>query len=192
MSRLSEIDERSVVGMLARIRANLLDIKTTPQPTSVGSGVRTYQVPSGDNWDKFEFVRKNGTSSTVAEVTLPTTGSVSNMNFMTIETEFEPDNQDSPVVYPHLELLIGGQQWEPRYHPNFGLTFSTRDSQSVAFSTSSYLRDKTDYTAERLIYKYETVVYYGVASGDGEKLRVRFRLRSTDRGKAKVKVTANV
>ncbi len=191
MSRLTELDERSVVGMLARIRANHLDIKTTPQPTSVVSGVRTYQVPDGDGWDKFELVR-NGSSSVVTEALLPSTGGTAMMMPLTITTAFEPENQESPVVYPYLQILLGNQEWEPRYHPSFGLIFSAKPNYQIGLISVQYLQDKTDYSADKLIYKYETSLNYGISNSSGERLRVRFRLRSTDRGKTNIKVVAYV
>lgn len=190
MSRLTELEERSIIGMLARIKAQHADMKITPQPTSVVSGIRTYQVPEHNLWDTFELVR-NGVSSNVNQVLLPGTGGVYNMKFLQIITAFTPDNQESPVVYPFLQLMLGDQQWEPRYHPSFGLTFSTKPSQSHSLVSTDYLRDMTNYRDKKLVYKYETPVNYGIAASSGAPLRVRFRIRSTDRGKVSVKVVLN-
>lgn len=190
MSRLTELEERSIIGMLARIKAQHADMKITPQPTSVVSGIRTYQVPEHNLWDTFELVR-NGVSSNVNQVLLPGTGGVYNMKFLQIITSFTPDNQESPVVYPFLQLMLGDQQWEPRYHPSFGLTFSTKPNQSYSLVSTDYLRETTDYSSQKLIYKYDTSLNYGIAASGGAPLKVRFRLRSTDRGKTTVKVVLN-
>lgn len=190
MSRLTELEERSIIGMLARIKAQHADMKTTSQPTSVVSGIRTYQVPEHNLWDSFELVR-NGSISSVNQVLLPSTGSVYNLKFLNITATFTPDHQAAPVVYPFLQLMLGDQEWEPRYHPSFGLTFSTRPSQTHSLISTEYLRDTTDYGTQKLLYRYETLVNYGIAASGGGLLRVRFRLRSTDRGKIAVKVVLN-
>ena len=114
MSRLTELEEQNIVGVLSRIRANHADSKLISQPTSVTSGVRTYQSPNSENWDTFEFVRR-GSSTTVDKVLLANTGGPLNMRLLAITTIFEPANQNSPVVYPFLDIIVGNQRWEPFY-----------------------------------------------------------------------------
>ena len=189
MSRLTELEEQNIVGVLSRIRANHADSKLISQPTSATSGVRTYQSPNSENWDTFEFVRR-GSSTTVDKVLLANTGGPLNMKLLAITTIFEPANQNSPVVYPFLDIMLGNQRWEPFYSPSLGLVFTNRDSSFTSILSAEYLIDKTDYGAKKLIYKYETNVNYGVGSSSGEYLKMRFRVRSTDRGKTKIKVVS--
>ena len=189
MSRLTELEEQNIVGVLSRIRANHADSKLISQPTSATSGVRTYQSPISENWDTFEFVRR-GSSTTVDKVLLANTGGPLNMKLLAITTIFEPANQNSPVVYPFLDIMLGNQRWEPFYSPSLGLVFTNRDSSFTSILSAEYLIDKTDYGAKKLIYKYETNVNYGVGSSSGEYLKMRFRVRSTDRGKTKIKVVS--
>lgn len=189
MSRLTELEEQNIVGVLSRIRANHADSKLISQPTSVTSGVRTYQSPNSENWDTFEFVHR-GSSTTTDKVLLTNTGGPLNMRLLAITTIFEPANQNSPVVYPFLDIMLGNQRWEPFYSPSLGLVFTNRDSSFTSILSAEYLIDKTDYGAKKLIYKYETNVNYGVGSSSGEYLKMRFRVRSTDRGKTKIKVVS--
>jgi len=86
--------------------------------------------------------------------------------------------------------MLGNQRWEPFYSPSLGLVFTNRDSSFTSILSAEYLIDKTDYGAKKLIYKYETNVNYGVGSSSGEYLKMRFRVRSTDRGKTKIKVVS--
>ena len=79
MSRLTELEEQTAIGLLARLRAQQAEMKVTPQLTSVKSGIQTYQVPENNLWDEFDFVQVvNGveqvTRTRVAE--LPGTGSL--------------------------------------------------------------------------------------------------------------------
>lgn len=186
MSRLTELQEHNIVGFLVRVKSQLVDLKTTAQPTSVKSGVKTYQSPEGDLWDEIEF-SYNGVVTKGRSILLPGTGGLYNQRTLTIDTEFEPTNQAFPVVYPYATLSIGGVEWKPAYHPNFGLVFRG-DSGQVSLMTTDYLTDVTDYSAERPLYKQTMSVYYATAGTSAVDLKVRYRTRSTDRGKTKVMV----
>ena len=192
MSRLTELEEQTAIGLLARLRAQQAEMKFTPQLTSVKSGVQTYQVPEDNLWDEFDFVQVvNGveqvTRTRAAE--LPGTGSLHLPKILEVTTIYTPKYQDSPVVYPYLVLSLGGQDWQPRYSPSFGLGFGVpNDGSSNSIHSVQYLLDQTDYSAKKIISTYMTNAHYATMSSDDVKLRVRFRLRSTDRGKTSVKV----
>ena len=192
MSRLTELEEQTAIGLLARLRAQQAEMKVTPQLTSVKSGIQTYQVPENNLWDEFDFVQVvNGveqvTRTRVAE--LPGTGSLQTPKMLEVTTIYTPKYQDSPVVYPYLVLSLGGQEWEPIYSPALGLGFSSRkQGNSVSIGSFIYLSDKTDYSAEKILFTYLTDASYSTTSNSSVTLRVRFRLRSTDRGKTYVKV----
>ena len=192
MSRLTELEEQTAIGLLARLRAQQAEMKLTPQLTSVKSGVQTYQVPEDNLWDEFDFVQVvNGveqvTRTRMAE--LPGTGSLQTPKMLEVTTIYTPKYQDSPVVYPYLVLSLGGQDWQPRYSPSSGLGFGLpNDGSSNPIYSVQYLLDQTDYSAKKILSTYLTRSYYATTSSDDVKLRVRFRLRSTDRGKTSVKV----
>lgn len=192
MSRLTELEEQTAIGLLARLRAQQAEMKVTPQLTSVKSGIQTYQVPENNLWDEFDFVQVvNGveqvTRTRVAE--LPGTGSLQTPKMLEVTTIYTPKYQDSPVVYPYLVLSLGGQDWQPRYSPSFGLSFGLpSDGSSNSIYSTQYLLDHTDYSARKIISTYMTNARYATMGSDEVKLRVRFRLRSTDRGKTSVKV----
>lgn len=192
MSRLTELEEQTAIGLLARLRAQQAEMKVTPQLTSVNSGIQTYQVPENNLWDEFDFVRViNGVEQTVQTraAELPGTGSLQNPKMLEIMTVYIPKYQDSPVVYPYLVLSLGGQDWQPRYSPSFGLGFGLPNGgSSNSVYSAQYLLDQTDYSAKKIILTYLTNAHYATTSSDDVKLRVRFRLRSTDRGKTSVRV----
>lgn len=192
MSRLTELEEQTAIGLLARLRAQQAEMKFTPQLTSVKSGVLTYQVPEDNLWDEFDFVRiVNGVEQVIRTraAELPGTGGVQYLRALYVTTTYTPQHQNSPVVYPYLVLSLGGQEWEPIYSPALGLGFSSRkQGNSGSIGSFIYLSDKTDYSAEKILFTYLTDASYSTTSNSSVTLRVRFRLRSTDRGKTYVKV----
>lgn len=194
MNRLTELEERSIIGMLARIKAQHADMKITPQPTSVKSGVRTYQVPDGDLWDDFDVYKETNGSELFlgkhSRYLLPGTGGINTPRIFSVLTEFEPKNQKAPVVYPYLTVCIDGHTWEPSYQPSMGLIFTTRDVNASSHVFSGwYLDDRTNYRdASSLRFSYLTMCYYDTPSNSPVELKIKFTVRSTDRGKTKVKV----
>lgn len=193
MSRLTELEEQTAIGMLARLRAQQVEMKTTPQLTSAKSGVQTYQVPEYDLWDEFEFVhRLVGGGQTVTQTRaarLPGTGAQQNAKSLLIDTEYIPKYQDSPVAYPYLLLSIDDAEWEPFYSPSLGLCFRSKGGNSGrSIFSVRYLRKSIDFSKKKLKYKYSTMAFYSAPGNDEVTLRVRFRLRSTDRGDTTVRV----
>lgn len=187
MSRLTELEERSIVGMLSRIKAQHTDMKTTPQPTSVKSGVRTYQVPENNLNSEVEFVRSGSTSMT-RNLIVPGTGSINNLKSLEVETTFTPQNQKSPVVYPYLLASIDDAYWEPLWHPSLGLIFSLKNNQSFTLQSSEYMIDETDYGAtDKIVYRHRTTIFYATSGTSPATIKLRYQLRSTDRGTTKVK-----
>nr|DAX81353.1 MAG TPA: hypothetical protein [Caudoviricetes sp.] len=194
MSRLIELEERGLVGMLARIKAQHADLKSTPQPTSVKSGVRTYQIPEGNLWNEFEVYRKiNGTEVFIGKhrhYMLPGTGGVNTPDTFNIITEFFPENQKSPVVYPYLVVSVDGHSWEPIYDPSIGLAFAVKDPHARSHVFSGwYLKDSTNYRSRNALkFLYVTNGYYDTPDYANVELKIRFMVRSTDKGKIKIKV----
>lgn len=194
MSRLTELEEQNVIGMLSRIQAQHIDMKSTPQPTSVKSGVRTYQVPEGELWDEFELFQKaNGSETFIGKYQsylLPGTNGINNPGSINIITEFVPKNQKSPVVYPYLVASLDGRQWEPTYNPAAGLAFAIKDPNARSHIFSEwYLKDNTNYrTNNKLKFSYITGGYYDTPDSSSVEFKVRFMVRSTDRGETKIKV----
>lgn len=194
MNRLAEIEEHNVIGMLSRIQAQHVDMKSTPQPTSVKSGVRTYQVPESELWDEFElYQRVNGNEVFIGKYRrylLPGTNGVNNPGTINIITEFVPKNQKNPVVYPYLVASLDGRQWEPTYNPATGLAFEIKDPNARSHIFSGwYLKDNTNYRTDNMLkFSYTTSSYYDTPDSSNVELKVRFMVRSTDRGKTKIKV----
>lgn len=193
MNRLTELEEQTVVGMLARLKARQVEMKATPQLTSVKSGVQTYQVPEHNLWDRFEFVRRfidgSQTVTHTQVAKLPGTGAQQNIKSLLVDMEYIPKNQDSPVAYPYLSLSIGGTKWEPFYSPWQGLCFrSKEDTSGRSVFSVGHLKRSIDFSEKRLKYKYRVQAFYKAPGDEEVELRVRFRLRSTDKGDTSVRV----
>ena len=73
MSRLDEHQSQYLMNWVQRLEQQLLELKTTPQPTSNRSGVLTYQVPESDSWQEVEWVDHNGATTRTNALQLPPT-----------------------------------------------------------------------------------------------------------------------
>lgn len=145
------------------------ELKLTPQSTSAASGVQTYQVPAGDNWD--------------LELNLPVAVG-SNLGTVEVTTAYDSEFQDHPVFYPYLIADINGHEWHPVYSPNLGLGFRSDPARGSYIQSFEYLQDKTVYSEERATHRYITAIYY--RSSIPATLRLKFKVRSTDRGTTSV------
>lgn len=189
MSRLSEMQEMEITKRIQTLEARLIELKLTPQATSNRSGVLTYQVPEADNWQTVEWTDHLGNISMVDEMILPPLPQNFQQNRVEITATFEPDNQANPILYPYLIVSIDGAPWTPYYSPSLGLGFSAASDSSGIGTFVSYNEDQTDYGDERPVYKFYTLAYYNTKTNSvNPRLRVKFRLRSTDKGKVSVAV----
>ena len=189
MSRLSEMQEMEITRRIQRLEAKLIELKTTPQPTSNRSGVLTYQVPESDGWQTVEWTDHNDNVTFTNAMTLPPLPKDYQLNNIEVTALYTPHNQDNPIVYPYLSLSIDGAEWSPYYSPSLGLGFKVSSGQSSVSLFINYNRDDTDYSVAKPTYKFYTSADYGTSSNSHSPvLRVKFRLRSTDKGTISVKV----
>lgn len=167
MSRLQT--KKTPVDLIRESQVASEELKLTAQNTSSSSGVLTYQIPSDDSWD--------------VELQLPTTAG---NNFGTIEviTTYDSEFQDHPVFYPYLTAEINGNVWHPVYSPSLGLGFRSDAGRDSYIQSFEYLQDVTTYSEKRSTHKFVTVIYY--KSSTSATLRLRFAVRSTDKGSTNV------
>lgn len=189
MSRLDERQSQYLMNWVQRLEQQLLELKTTPQPTSNRSGVLTYQVPELEDWQEVEWVDHNGATTRTNALQLPPTLNAMTGNLLELEYSYTPSKQNAPIIYPFIELSIDGAEWRPFYSPSLGMGFRSVASKSNAVLYMSNVAELTDYAAGKLLYKWRASANYTTNSSDhSPTLNVRFRLRSTDRGEVSVKI----
>lgn len=191
MSRLAAMQAAGYTERLRSLQATLLELKTTPQPTSNRSGVLTYQVPVSDDWQTVEWTDHLNVVRTTNEVTLEPMPNDYSFSRADIEYTYTPEKQSNPIIYPFLHLEIDGVEWTPFYSPSLGMGFaaSAVNSSISAYFESFQQLDLTDYSLANPEYKWLINTNYGTkTSSHRPKLKAKFRLRSTDRGAVSIKI----
>lgn len=189
MNRLIEVESQELANRLLNMRASLDEIKTT-QLISNDSGLKHYQVPESGEWQSVEVVRGNNPATNMVDIPITWGGWNASLN---IDCEFEPKNQSFPVVYPFLEVEMNGVVWKIVFMPSLNLEYRATASEYVISTAGGLLVDKTDYSADKLLFKYnisaEILKFIGgnQVQGGSVMVRMRFRVRSSDTGIIRIK-----
>ena len=189
MNRLIEVESQDLTNRLLLMRANLDEIKTT-QLISNDSGLKHYQVPEDGEWQMVEVWRGNNLIGNMVNIPVTWSGWNANLN---IDCEFEPKNQAFPVVYPFLEVEMNGVVWKIVFMPSLNLEYRATVGGYVISTAGGLLIDKTDYSADKLLFKYnisaEVFKFIGgnQVQGGSVGLKMRFRVRSSDKGTVRIK-----